>query len=677
MAVTSGTVYSGYAKDSRLYVSWQRTGYSIEGNYSDISWTAGVVITGGDLWYSNAVKITSVYINGVKVSSGGTYSNFTSNGTYQKLSGTARIYHDSDGAKSFTASISGWFYDTGSPSGSDTFTLPTIPRTTTPTLSTSNVDLESDITIYMPRASSAFTHTLTYQFGSASGTIGSNLGDSKVWRPSVELARQIPNSTSGTCTITCTTYNGSTAIGSKSISVTLHVPSGLFPSVSFTHTENNTTIKNIFGVYLKSKSQLKIVSSGTGSYSSTIKSYKVTLDGVTYNGDSITSDVLKTSGSLTITVTVTDSRGRTGTSTQTITVYDYDTPTINNFSALRCDEEGVIDDQGTNILVTFTGAVTNVTGNTATYKIGYRKTTDESYTVLTLSEKTLTLTKSYIINNAEGDSTYDVYVEVIDALNAKANIETPVSTVFTLVDYHACGRAMAIGKVSEKEGVLEVELDAEFNGNVEVDGNSTFNGDIIVKGAIIPKEILEGTDLNTITESGVYVCYQNDIVKTLLNCPTTDAFALEVLRTAKYGEDTNNVVQRITTYSPQWTTEYRRNIYNGTFGEWGKLADYVVDRGELGGFFYTKWYSGHCELRGSIQQTTASKTTTLPFAVKHSTVQVTFGEHSGVSFTPNTHVGGELISNTTLQTCVSVAPTRSYVLAIKIEGIWKDNYTYL
>lgn len=108
----------------------------------------------------------------------------------------------------------------------------------------------------------------------------------------------------------------------------------------------------------------------------------------------------------------------------------------------------------------------------------------------------------------------------------------------------------------------------------------------------------------------------------------------------------------------------------------GLIADYVVERGELGGFFYTKWYSGHCELRGSIQQTTANKNTKLPFAVRHSTVQVTFGEHSGVTYVPNTHVGGELVTTTDLYTSVSVVPTKTYVLAIKIEGLWREQYIY-
>ena len=50
MAVTSGTVYSGYARSSRLYVSWRQTGQSIDGNYTDISWTAGIAVGGSNEW---------------------------------------------------------------------------------------------------------------------------------------------------------------------------------------------------------------------------------------------------------------------------------------------------------------------------------------------------------------------------------------------------------------------------------------------------------------------------------------------------------------------------------------------------------------------------------------------------------------------------------------------------
>lgn len=83
----------------------------------------------------------------------------------------------------------------------------------------------SATTISISRASSSFTHTLTYSFGSATGTITTKATSTSVsWTPALALANQIPSTTSGTCTITCDTYNGSTKIGTKTCTLTLTVP---------------------------------------------------------------------------------------------------------------------------------------------------------------------------------------------------------------------------------------------------------------------------------------------------------------------------------------------------------------------------------------------------------------------------------------------------------------------
>lgn len=105
----------------------------------------------------------------------------------------------------------------------------------------------------------------------------------------------------------------------------------------------------------------------------------------------------------------------------------------------------------------------------------------------------------------------------------------------------------------------------------------------------------------------------------------------------------------------------------------GLIADYVVERSDINPFFYAKWKSGECELRGNIKQTTDSVKTTLPFAVTNSTVQLTFAEHTGVTYRPVAKVSGELINSTTLQTCVDVVPsTNHYQIAVEIKGRWKS-----
>ena len=131
--VTSGRVNSGTLKHSYFYVNWQQASQSTSENKTIINWQVGLN-TGGatsnyDYWYTNAVRVNSVYINGENVCSG-TYSNIGLSGgkDYQLASGSATIYHNTDGAKTFNISISGWLYTYGDTSGSSNFELVNIPR---------------------------------------------------------------------------------------------------------------------------------------------------------------------------------------------------------------------------------------------------------------------------------------------------------------------------------------------------------------------------------------------------------------------------------------------------------------------------------------------------------------------------------------------------------------------
>lgn len=88
---------------------------------------------------------------------------------------------------------------------SGSLALTTIPRASTP--SVSGTTIGSTMTITTNRASSSFTHTLTYSIGSYSGTIATGVGASTTWTIPATLANAIPNNTSGTLSISCTTYS--------------------------------------------------------------------------------------------------------------------------------------------------------------------------------------------------------------------------------------------------------------------------------------------------------------------------------------------------------------------------------------------------------------------------------------------------------------------------------------
>ena len=219
----------------------------------------------------------------------------------------------------------------GSLSGSGSVKLTTIPRATTPTVSPASQVMGESIVINLPRASSGFTHKLTYKFGTASGVISSSATTSATFLVPESFAEQIPNSEKGTGTITCQTYNGATLIGTKTVNFTAVVPDGIVPVINNVTIEEAVVGRAISGVYLQNKSQLRVVTDAQGTMGSTIAKYEVLVDGVIHSGADIISQIVTSHGNVPINVTVTDSRGRTASKSQNVEFEEYYNPTIHSF----------------------------------------------------------------------------------------------------------------------------------------------------------------------------------------------------------------------------------------------------------------------------------------------------------------------------------------------------------
>ena len=309
--------------DSYFWVQWSQNSQNIEDNSTIINWSCG--FHPGHKYYLNAIKMSSVVINGVEVYSGGTYSNITDYQDRTFASAVLKIAHTPDGSKSFTISgFSGWIYDSGTTyASSQTFTLPTIPRASSVSCSTANIG--SNATITINRASTSFTHTLTYSFGSLSGTIATKTSSTNIsWTIPTTFYGQIPNAKSGTGTITCDTYSGSTLIGSKSTSFTATVSeSASKPTLSPTVSDSNTTTTALTGnssKFIKYYSNASVATGAKARNSATLKSQKITCGAKSITSASGTINAVE-SGSFTFSAT--DSRGYTTTQTLNKTLIEY------------------------------------------------------------------------------------------------------------------------------------------------------------------------------------------------------------------------------------------------------------------------------------------------------------------------------------------------------------------
>lgn len=479
------TAYSG----RYLKFSWTETSQSTANNTTTISWNlkgAG----GGNVWY-NAGNF-KVVIAGETVYSSSTRIQLSDGTTV--ASGTYTFKHNSDGTKSFTASAEAGIYAVAvNCSGSGTFTLDVIARASQPSCvtyphHTQNVGSFGDtISIHMNRNSSSFTHTVRYQFGSASGTIATGVTNGTTWTIPLSLMDLIPTVTSGSGTIFVDTYNGSAKIGTKSCGFTATVPTSVKPGCTFT-LEDVNGIDKIYGSPVKGLSRIKITVSATLAYSSPIASYAISANGVNYHTSAATTGLLKTSGKSRVTATVTDKRGRTGSASYDMNVQDYAPPAVTSLSVMRCNSDGTANDKGEYVKVTFSASVSSLSSkNNATYKLLYKKSQETSYATVSLSE----LVNNYAVSNyeyifaADGSSSYDVQISVADRHNTGTR-STSASTAFTLINFHPQGNALRFGGVAEEEDTFQNDLAFRQVGNSYAFQPEAFNGD---KGYTVLAEI--------------------------------------------------------------------------------------------------------------------------------------------------------------------------------------------
>lgn len=576
----TGSIHSGHI---RLKCDWSAT-QSVSGNYSTITVVPYLQTDSGYTIKASAVKSGTTTINGTATNwsySGG----LNGSGLNVKLGSvtSGAVAHNADGTKSVTITVvfgiditfAGTKYN--SITASTTVTLNTIPRATTPTVSASSVNMGSSVRIYTSRASSAFTHTLTYSFASAtSGTIASGVGTYFDWT-TPDLAAFIPNATSGTCTITCKTYNGSTLIGTKTVLVSLVVPSSVVPTVSsVTLAEATSGLSARFGVYVQGKSTVKGTVAASGAKGSTIKAYSITFNGQTYTAATFTSAVLASAGSYTCTAKVQDSRGRwSAARTATITVLAYSAPAVTRFQAYRVDETGAVDDNGSYLALSYAYRVTELNGkNLADVVLEYKKSTDSDWSLLGLGS-TLSADSVYKPDflTFSPDYQYDVRISIADWFGPAPSVLAVLRSGAVILDIGADGKSIGFGRTADRLGV-------------------TFGWD--VKGRVLglgaaTAQIPEGANLNEYMTLGVYNVTTNAIAAGLKNCPSKSAGTLRVFNGIGKEFDASYIPSNAYVYlyqeyrsfqasDPLYSRTLTLNAATGTwsYGAWYKSATPVA-----------------------------------------------------------------------------------------------------
>ena len=281
------------------------------------------------------------------------------------------IVHNSDGSK--TISIGGSHSTTATNvaylnfSMSKDIALTTIPRASKPTVSTGTLVMGNSLQIATNRASSSFTHTITVSCGGHSvtynnvGTSVQFVAGSSEWMPYMTSWEQ-------TATVSCTTYNGSTKIGStQTCTFKLRVDTSVYkPVIGATTTADpnpTTQAMETAGTFILNASKLTVTadfSVNNTDYGSALASATVTCGGqshlFTLSGasGSIEYTFPNAIDSSNVTIAVVDNRGVSVTKIITLTAMPYQPISIKSVKGVRTNASGDEAETGDRITYTIT-----------------------------------------------------------------------------------------------------------------------------------------------------------------------------------------------------------------------------------------------------------------------------------------------------------------------------------
>lgn len=491
---TSGTVKTNTKYGSYFWVKWEISGsQDIAGNKTTISWSCG--LHPEEQYYTNAIKMGAVVINGQTVYSGGTYSDITDYKDHTFASGTLDISHNNDGSKTFTVSaFSGWLYGNGDYTASaESFALPTIPRSATITSAPNFTDVDNPAIAYANPAGSAVSaldvcisltgsaSDIAYRAVSTSGgsyTFQLTDAERAVLRRNTTLSRKV--------VFLLRTKIGSTyyyETAERTFTVTNNAATR--PSEAIAVAPVSAMSAPFNALYIQGRTQAKITHTASGKFGATIKQYSAAVEGKAYSGETATSDTLQTPGVLTITGTATDSRGFATTASKTVTVLSYNTPSVvrngstGRFVCARSTSDGTISEDGTALYVECSKSFSPLANNNkCTLRLRYAAEGGGWSSWITLLAESsgndyagvvpgVTLSVSVV---------YTIEIQAVDKLGESGSVETRIPTSEMTFHLGENGKAVGIGRYASESGEkrLDVAWDAHFEKGLQVSGATDF-----------------------------------------------------------------------------------------------------------------------------------------------------------------------------------------------------------
>ncbi len=450
------------------------------------------------------------------------------------LDTTITVNHKDDG--SGTVSVRTWM-DTKISAGvvekSGSLTLTTIARAST-IEQASNITLGSNCNVRWTPQSPFFRYKLLFELGNWSYTTEAIYPKKTTaytysgYTIPLAVANQITSRNTGNMEVTLYTYSDSGAtvkVGSdSSVTFKVTVPENeqTKPIVKTMSVAPVSSLKSPFNsLYIQGHSKVKATLEFETKYKATVAATNITVDGNTYTSP-YESDVLNSTGKLSVKASVRDSRGYYGTNYREIDVLPYSKPYVqaksneSNIVVARCDASANFTDSGTYLKIKAKVVYSKVISNGTQYNYGkikfrYRKEggsyPNEWQTIhdcrTTNSDEVIT---APLLNGAlDVKSNYQVQVMASDELGFDSNPITfslPSDEVY--MDRPAGGKSMALGGYSTGADIFDVYWRTKARGGLSV-FDATGNEIPLDSTMPIPRDQLKGSWNANSLANGIYI----------------------------------------------------------------------------------------------------------------------------------------------------------------------------
>lgn len=378
---------------------------------------------------------------------------------------------------SINLSFSAWLISPSAGTRKITGTITTLTLTAEPaatassiTLGASSVQMGKKLLISIDRDNSGCTHTLKYTFGGTTATIATSVGSSYTWEVP-DLASLCNNATSGSCTITCTTYLSGSSLGSDTAAVTLTVQDATTPSID----GGEVTMGTASSIACKRNSSNFTVKLELEFKDTTVDIASGSIDTASWTPSYDLAKLIPalTSGTGTLKCTTLNGTATVGTKSVTISVivpendvtrpsFTADGLLLTPVSSLPEEFAGLYMRGKTGLTAEFTAGSDYSTITEYTLIIGNQSATGNPATIdLLVSEGEVKVTGK--VTDARGFSTsVNVTITVMPYRNPKVTPYTGYSTVI-------CERAMETGELSASGTYLAIKAGKNYS-SVVLDG---------------------------------------------------------------------------------------------------------------------------------------------------------------------------------------------------------------